>query len=83
MLALCILGIFGFVGFIIGQGKIPDGGSLPLSRKVGGLYIRDIIRDYFKFKKNKTKYLLEVEEDQQFDTKEASKVEKLLLNDDE
>ncbi len=83
VLALCILGIFGFVGFIIGQGKIPDGGSLPLSRKVGGLYIRDIIRDYFKFKKNKTKYLLEVEEDQQFDTKEASKVEKLLLNDDE
>ena len=80
VIGICFLAIFGFVGFIIGQGKIPDGAGFSLAKKVGGLYIRDVIKDWFKFKKNKKKFVLEVEEDQQFDIKEDSKLEELLLN---
>ena len=75
-----VLAVFGFAGFIIGQGKIPDGSTMPLSRKVGGLYIRDVIRDFFKFKGNKKKFVLEVEKDQKFDTREETKAEKFLMN---
>lgn len=71
---------FGFVGFVIGQGKVPDGSSFYLSKKVGGLYIRDVIKDWFNFRGNKKKFVLEVEENQKFDTKEETEVEKLIMN---
>ena len=71
---------FGFVGFIIGQGKIPDGASFPLSKKVGGLYIRDVILDWFKFRQSKKKFILQVEENQEFDTREETKLEKIVYN---
>ena len=80
VVGICFLALFGFVGFVIGQGKIPDGAGFRLSKKVGGLYIRDVIKDFFAFRRSKKKYVLEVEENQQFDTREDSKVEELLLN---
>lgn len=80
VVGICFLALFGFVGFVIGQGKIPDGAGFSLSKKVGGLYIRDVIKDFFAFRRNKKKYVLEVEENQQFDTREESKVEEMLLN---
>ena len=75
-----VLFIFGFIGFIIGQGKIPDGSTFGLSKKVGGLYVREVIKDWLSFNKNKKKFVLEVEENQQFDTKEETKAEKFLMN---
>ncbi len=75
-----VLGVFGFIGFIIGQGKVPDGASFGLSKKVGGLYIRDVIKDWLAFGKNKKKFVLEVEENQHFDTREETKAEKIILN---
>lgn len=80
VIGFVFLGLFGFVGFIIGQGKVPDGASMRLSKKIGGLYIRDIIRDYIAFRGNRKKFVLEVEKNQKFDTREDTKVEKLLMN---
>ncbi len=80
LVGFVFLAAFGFVGFIIGQGKIPDGASFSLSKKVGGLYIRDVIKDWINFKNNKKKFVLEVEENQKFDTREETKIEKVVLN---
>ena len=80
LVGFVFLAAFGFVGFIIGQGKIPDGASFSLSKKVGGLYIRDVIKDWINFKNNKKKFVLEVEKNQKFDTREETKIEKVVLN---
>jgi len=80
LVGFAFLAAFGFVGFIIGQGKVPDGASFSLSKKVGGLYIRDVIKDWINFRNNKKKYVLEVEENQKFDTREETKIEKVVLN---
>jgi len=80
VIGFVFLGLFGFVGFIIGQGKVPDGASMRLSKKIGGLYIRDIIKDYITFRGNRKKFVLEVEKNQKFDTREDTKVEKILMN---
>ena len=48
-----LLGICALIGFVIGQVKVPDSSNFPLFKKVGGLYIRDIITKYFNFKKNR------------------------------
>ncbi len=82
MVGFAFIAAFGFVGFIIGQGKIPDGSTMKLSRKVGGLYIRDVIKDYMNFGRNKKKYVLEVEKDQKFDTRVETKTEKFLMNEE-
>ena len=75
-----IIAIFGFIGFILGQGKIPDTGTLPLFKAVGGLYVRDVIIMYLKFRNNKKKFVLEMTKDQKFEEKEESDFEKLVLN---
>ena len=72
--------MFGGVGFLIGQGKIPEGGLFPGLKQVGGMYIKDVILMFLKFRKNKKKFVLETSEDQVFDVKEESKVEKVILN---
>ncbi len=80
LVGFVFLAVFGFIGFIIGQGKVPDGASFGLSKKVGGLYIRDVIKDWINFRNNKKKFVLEVEKDQKFDTREETKLEKVVLN---
>lgn len=47
-----MLGLFGLIGFIIGQVNIPDTNAMPLFKKTGGEPIWKIIARYFKFKKN-------------------------------
>ena len=82
LVGFVFLFVFGLVGFIIGQGKLPEGGTLSLSRKVGGLYIRDIIKDWLAFRGNKKKFVLQVEENQKFDAKEESQFERIIMNED-
>ncbi len=71
---------FGLIGFCIGQVKIPDNAGTPLFKKVGGLYIRDVIISFFKFNANKKKYVLQVSEDDVFEEHKETKLEKLILN---
>ncbi len=74
--------VFGSVGFIIGQCKIPEGGVLPGLKQVGGLYVKDVILMYLKFRKNKKKFVLQTSENQEFDVREESKIEKVVLNEE-
>lgn len=54
-----LLGICALIGFMIGQVKIPDSNAFPLFKKVGGEYIRDVIKNYFKFRKTRKIYVYE------------------------
>lgn len=64
-----IIGILGFLGFVIGQVRIPDTNAMPLFKKVGGEYIWKIIIRYIKFNKTKKIYVSKVKEELK-DTKE-------------
>ncbi len=80
MPGVVVLVICGFIGFVIGQVQVPDNGSLPIFKKIGGLYIRDVIVQYFRFQRNKKKFVLQVSEDQVFDESTTSKATAFLLN---
>ena len=75
-----LIAIFGGIGFVIGQGKITDSGSLPIFKAVGGLYVKDVIVMYLKFRNNKKKFVLEMSKDQTFEEKQESDFEKIVLN---
>ena len=79
-LSLFLLVAFAFAGFIVGQGKVPDNNGNPLFKKLGGLYVRDVILMYFRFKHKKAKYELQISEDDVFEEHEETKLEKILLN---
>ena len=71
---------FGLIGFCIGQVKIPDNNGNPLFKKLGGLYIREVIIAFFKFNSNKKKYVIPISEDEKFEEHKESALEKFLLN---
>ncbi len=80
LVAVSVWGLFAFAGFIVGQGKVPDNNGNQLFKKLGGLYVRDCIITYFKFKKNKKKFLLRVSEDDVFAERKTNAIEKIALS---
>lgn len=81
MVGIIIIGIFAGIGFTIGQVKVPDTNALPLFKKVGGEYIRDIILRFIKFNKNKKKFVNEISSRQEFTVKD-DKLDKFIMNKD-
>ncbi|MBR3281060.1 MAG: hypothetical protein IKI57_04390 [Clostridia bacterium] len=77
---ICVAAVFGFIGFMIGQVKVPDNGGSPFFKKVGGLYIREVLIAFLKFSSNKKKYVIQTGEDDVFEEHQESQLEKLLLN---
>lgn len=55
------LGICAVIGFVIGQMKMPESRAFDLFRKTGGEYIKDVILNYFKFKKTKKYYIYDID----------------------
>lgn len=55
------LGICAVIGFIIGQVKMPESRAFDLFRKTGGEYVKDVIVNYFKFKKTRKYYIYDNE----------------------
>lgn len=53
---LVILGIWALIGYGVGAIKIPTIVGLPVTKKIGGEPLSDIIIRYFKFKKNRKIY---------------------------
>ena len=53
---LVVLGVFGVIGFGVGTIKIPTIPSLPVTKKIGGESIDQIVLRYIQFKKTKKKY---------------------------
>lgn len=56
-----MLGICAVIGFVIGQCKMPESRAFDLFRKTGGEYVKDVILNYFKFKKTKKYYVYDSE----------------------
>ena len=53
---LIVLAIFAVIGYCIGALKIPTIVGLPVTKKIGGESVSDIIIRYIKFKKNRKIY---------------------------
>lgn len=56
MVGIIILAIFALIGYCIGALKIPTIVGIPVTKKIGGESISDIIIRYFKFKKSRKIY---------------------------
>ncbi len=59
---LVILGGFALIGFAIGAVKIPIIAGIPITKKIGGESLDQIILNYMKFKKNRKLYVYTKEE---------------------
>ena len=56
------IGICGLIGFGVGAVKIPTLAGLPVTKKIGGESIDQIILRYIRFKKNRKIYVYTKEE---------------------
>ena len=63
VVGLIIMGIFGLLGYAIGALKIPTIVGIPITKKIGGEPISEIILRYIKFKKNRKMYSYTKEEE--------------------
>ncbi len=59
---LIITALCGVLGYIVGAVKIPTIVSIPITKKIGGEPLSEIIIRYFKFKKNRKIYSYTKEE---------------------
>lgn len=59
---LIIMAVFAFLGFAVGALKIPTIVGIPITKKIGGEPIGEIILRYMKFKKNRKMYTYTKEE---------------------
>lgn len=57
-----IMAFFALVGFAVGALKIPTIVAIPITKKIGGEPIGEIILRYAKFKKNRKMYVYTKEE---------------------
>ncbi len=56
LLAICMV-----CGWVIGQMKMPQSRAFDLLRKTGGEYIKDIIKNYIKFRKTRKYYVYDAD----------------------
>ncbi|MBR3132983.1 MAG: PrgI family protein [Clostridia bacterium] len=62
LVGFIIMGIFALIGFGIGAIKIPVISGIPVTKKIGGEPLSEIILRWIKFKKNKKMYVYTKEE---------------------
>ena len=62
IVGIVILAIFAVLGYIVGALKIPTIVGLPVTKKIGGESISEIIIRYVKFKKSRKIYTYTKEE---------------------
>ena len=56
IVGIILLAVFAVIGYIVGALKIPTIVGIPVTKKIGGESISEIIIRYFKFKKNRKIY---------------------------
>lgn len=56
LIGIVIMAVFALMGYIVGAVKIPTVVAFPITKKVGGEPVGEIILRYFKFKKNRKLY---------------------------
>ncbi len=60
---LIMMALFAFIGWAIGALKIPTIVAIPITKKIGGEPLSEIIIRYIKFKKNKKIYMYYTKEE--------------------
>jgi len=63
IVGIIILIIFALIGFTIGTFKVPELGGIPLTKKVAGASIDDVIKRAIKFKMKKNKIYVYTKEE--------------------
>ncbi len=51
------MAVFALIGYVIGAVKIPTIVGIPITKKIGGEPLSEIIIRYIKFKKNRKMYV--------------------------
>ena len=59
---IIIMAFFALIGYAIGAFKIPTIAGIPVTKKIGGEPVSEIIVRYIKFKKNRKMYIYTKEE---------------------
>ena len=62
VVGVVILALFALIGFAVGALKIPTIVAFPITKKIGGEPIGEIILRYIKFKKSRKMYIYTKEE---------------------
>ena len=62
IVGVILMAFFALVGFVIGALKIPTVVAFPITKKIGGEPIGEIILRYMKFKKSRKMYIYTKEE---------------------
>lgn len=62
IVGIIIMAIFALLGFAVGALKIPTIVAFPITKKIGGEPIGEIILRYMKFRKNRKMYVYTKEE---------------------
>ncbi len=62
IVGIIIMAFFALIGFAVGALKIPTIVAFPITKKIGGEPIGEIILRYMKFKKNRKMYVYTKEE---------------------
>ncbi len=62
IVGIIITAVFGLLGYAIGAFKIPTISGLPITKKIGGEPVTEIITRWIKFQKNKKMYVYTKEE---------------------
>lgn len=62
VVGIVIMAIFGLTGYVIGAVKIPTLSGIPITKKIGGEPLSEIILRWIKFNKNKKIYVYTKEE---------------------
>ena len=63
IVGIIILAFFALIGFAIGAFKIPTIAGLPVTKKIGGEPVGEIIMRYMKFKKTRKMYIYTTKEE--------------------
>ena len=62
LVGIVIMGVFAFIGFALGALKIPTIVAFPITKKIGGEPLGEIIMRYIKFRKSRKIYTYTKEE---------------------
>lgn len=63
LVGIIVTALFGLIGFGIGAIKIPTLSGIPITKKIGGEPLSEIITRWIKFNKNKKMYVYTKEEE--------------------
>lgn len=63
IVGIILLALFALIGYAIGAFKIPTIAGLPVTKKIGGEPVGEIIMRYMKFKKTRKMYIYTTKEE--------------------